>query len=262
MSMLFETADTHANKRKSRLLENSSPSRLIFATNAKSPLIPMAQERQTSPCQSVPLAETFDNLDTSSYNIDVAWFACIFMMTAPIAYELIQPSFYAHGGGVPGLVYCCALVYPSLFACLPGISVHLFCIFLLLYNRCRLGFFCYISGIGMLVGAVEVHCTFGAVQWCAPIFSASVLVSTCGSILLVRAIYGISACRTLRFVAWYAIIGILLLVGVSGQYFSLWSSRSAFMDRGLVALSAIMALLTSWQTLLPVRIAFVQLYKA
>lgn len=260
--MLFETADTHANKRKSRLLENSSQSRLIFSTNAKSPLIPMAQERQASTCESLPLAETFDNLETTGYNIDVAWFVCILMMTAPIAYELMQPSFYAHGGGTPGIVYYCALVYPSLFACLPGISVHLFCIFLLLYNRCRLGFFCYIAGIAMLVGAVEVHCTFGAVRWCAPIFSASVLVSACGSIMLVRAIYGVSACRTLRFIACYATIGILLLVGVSGQYVAVLSSRSAFMDRGLVAVSAIMALLASWQTLLPVRIAFVQLYKA
>lgn len=260
--MLFETADTHASKRKSKLLDNTNHNRIIFATSAKSPLIPTTQERPTGACDVVSLAQSFENLDTSGHNIDVAWFLCVAIMTAPMAYELLHPGFYSQAGGVPGLVYCCALVYPSLFACLPGISVHIFCIFLLVYNRCRLGFFCYIIGICMLVGAVEVHCTFGAVQWCAPVFAASVLASTCGSCMLVRAIYGAQACRALPFVAWNSTLGVLLVVGVLGQYFPLWSNRSAIMDRGLVSIAAIMGLAASWWTLLPVRIAFVQLYKA
>ena len=260
--MLFDTADTHANKRKSRLLDNTNPARVMFAGSVKSLLIPTTQDRQASACDPVSLAHSFESLDTSGHNIDVAWFLCVAIMTAPIAYDLLRPSFYSEAGGVPGLVYYCALVYPSLFACLPGVSVHLFCIFLLVYNRCRLGFFCYIIGICMLVGAVEVHCTFGVVQWCAPVFAGSILVSTCGSCMLMRAINGAQACRTAPFVAWNATVAVLLCVGVSGQYFPLWSNRSAIMDRGLVSLAAIMALLASWWTLLPVRIAFVQLYKA
>ena len=262
MSLLFDTADTHASKRKSRLLDNSSNSRVIFNNHSKSPLIPTSQDRLPNSCNTISLAESFENLDTTGHSIDVAWFVCVAMITAPIIYEFFETSFYSSPGGIPALVYHCALVYPSLFASLPGISVHLFCIFLLVYNRCRVGFFCYLAGIAILVGAVEVHCTFGMVSWCAPLFAVSIVVTAFGNMMLVRVIHGEQACRTARVIAWYASLLLLLVLGVLGQYFALWSNHSALMDSGLVAVSAVMCLLASWQTLLPVRIAFVQLYKA
>ena len=262
MSMLFDTADTHANKRKSRLLENSSQSRAIFTSHSKSPLIATTQDRSHLSCHALSLAESFENIDTKSHSIDITWFLCMAMMTAPIAYEFLQPSFYARSGGVPALVYHCALVYPSLFACLPGISVHVFCIFLLVYNRCRVGFFAYLAGIAILVGAIEVHCTFDVVQWCVPLFAISVAITAYGNFMLVRARHGIEACQALRVIAWYVILLVLLIIGILGQYFALWSKQSALIDSGLVSISSVMCVLASWQTLLPVRIAFVQLYKA
>lgn len=262
MSMLFETADTNANKRKSRLLENPMHARVIFSNHTKTPLIPTMQDRQPHSLHIPPLAESFENIDSNSHSIDFAWLLCVATLTLPIVYKLLQPAFYATSGGMPGLVYHCAFVYPSLFACLPGISVHLFCIFLLLYNRCKVGFFCYMIGIGMLVAAIEIHCTFGAVRWCAPLFAGSVAVNACGNIMLMRAIYGVSKCQTLWVVAWYTTIFLMLIVGVLGQYVPLVSNRSAFMDIGLVAVSSVLCVVASWQTLLPVRIAFVQLYKS
>ena len=261
MSVLFTTADKQASKRKNRLLDSDTSMREMFSAHTKAPLIPTTSNRADATCEIPPLCESFAHLENKSYCIDVAWFCCIFAMILPVICAFADAKFYKEPGGHFEIAYLCSLVYPSLFACLPGISVHLFCVFLLLYNRTRVGFYCYAFAMGALISSIEVRCTFGEKRWCVLIFGIGIILFVFGHVHLVRATLGWQTVSNPAFVAWHILTILFVIIGILGQYLGTWSQKTIFLDSGLVGVGFIMCTVASWHSLLPVRVAFVQLYK-
>ena len=262
MSVLFDAADKHANKRKNKLLDSDPSSRALFASHAKAPLIPTAHFPHSDASHAPTLTETYAHLDLSARHVDAAWALSACALLFPVAADVFSPTFLARPAHVLDLPYRCDFLYVSLFLSLPGISVHLFCLFLLLSNRCRLGFACYTAGVALFVVAVELHCFYAEQGWCAVLFFAGIVVGVAGQAWLVRAIRGPGGAAPVAHVA--AVV--LACAGFVGQ---VWPGAgdgekggSSVTTTGMVGLGCVVWAGATWLTLLPVRVAYVQLYKS
>ena len=257
MSVLFDAADKHANKRKNKLLDDGSASRGLFPTHARSPLIPLVSNVDVA--QQSTFADNYAHLDLSGRHVDFVWAISCITLIFPIAFDAFSPRFASQPAHTLDMPYRCDFLYASLFLSLPGLSVHLFCLFLLLSNRCRAGFWCYLTSAASFVLSVELHCFYRVQGWCALIFFVSVVVGITGQALLVRAIQGKQGTIIC---AWYGTALVLAVVGLLGQIWPADSSDGSIMfTGGLVGAASIMWIASTWLTLLPVRVAYVQLYK-
>tara|TARA_Y100000817_G_C16756762_1_gene499687 strand:- start:123 stop:890 length:768 start_codon:yes stop_codon:yes gene_type:complete len=255
MSVLFDAADKHANKRKNKLLDDTSTTRALFSSDTKSPLIPLHNHATATPMTN-SLSESYAHLDLSGRHVDMVWAISCVALVFPVVMDTIRH----HSLGALDIPYRCDYLYGSLFLSLPGLSVHLFCLFLLMSNRCRVGFACYVAGVALFVLSVELYCFYRVQEWCAVLFFCSIVAGVSGQALLVRMITG-QAHMVVH--AWHA-----TAVGLAGmslvQMISTKPDDKDGNEFGIVLMGASCVLwaLSSWLTLLPVRIAYVQLYKS
>ena len=82
-------------------------------------------------------------------------------LVGPLVVKLMGPD-STHDDG---FLYACPLLYVSLFISLPGISVHFFCLFLLLSSRCRFGVAGYALSVAPFVLAIEIQYMYGPSHW-------------------------------------------------------------------------------------------------
>ena len=265
MSFLFDTAENHANKRKSRLLEGGTTLRQVFSTPpvvsaglmpaSKAPLIPTSRGDQDAPL--ISLRDAVVHLDTSGYGIDAVWLVCYLALVGPLVVKLMRPD-STHDDG---FLYACPLLYVSLFISLPGISVHFFCLFLLLSSRCRFGVAGYALSVATFVLAIEMQCMYGPSHWLTLLLGSGLVLGCAGQALLVRAIVGPDSVN-FGVYAWHTAATLLLVVGTVGQVLPRQKHADGVLSTALVALGCLMWATATWLTLLPVRVACVQLYKA
>lgn len=265
MSFLFETAEKHASKRKSRLLDGGTTLRQVFSApsissaapmpGSKAPLIPTSRGDPDGPPLS--LRDAVAHLDTSGHGIDAIWLLCCIALVCPLVLKVTRTDEIQDGG----LSYACPLLYLSLFVSLPGISVHFFCLFLLLYSRCRLGVAGYALSVAIYVLTVETQCMYGPSHWLAMLFGGGLVTGSAGQALLVRAIVGAESVN-FGVYAWHIATALLVIVGTVGQVLPRPGHTDDVLSTALVTLACIMWAAATWLTLLPVRIACVQLYKA
>lgn len=258
MSVLFDAADKHASKRKNKLLDDGTGNRALFSSHAKSPLIPLTSHADT--VQPVSLLENYAHLDLSGYHVDLVWALSCMALLFPILAAWCKRGFSSHSSSFSDVPYDCDYLYASLFLSLPGLSVHLFCLFLLLSNRCRAGFLCYLAGVALFVLTVEMHCFYRMERWCIVLFFFAVLSGTSGQAQLVRTIQGGS--RTLVHM-WHASAALLAFAGLLAEMWPGNTEKSPVtISAVLLSLGLVLWALSTWLTLLPVRIAYVQLYKS
>lgn len=247
MSVLFDAAEYQASKRKSKLLEGSPGLRQVFAGGAPpaavfgAPLLPT-----TAPGLRESASTTLDA--GAGVGIDLAWALGSLCFAAPFAAGIAAPG--------PGLAYACAWLYPSLFLSLPGLSVHFFCLFLLLSSRCPVGFACHGAAIVLMVAAVEAHCMYGASLLFSAMLATGVVAGTLGQALLVRGIEGRDGVRYVVY-AGHAVAVVLAVVGLASELAPVPTHTAS----SLIAAGCIAWCASTWHTLLPVRIAYAQLYK-
>lgn len=259
MSVLFDAADKHASKRKNKLLDDTSTTRALFHSDTKSPLIPLHMHNQISTTPFTSLSESYAHLDLTGRHVDLFWAVSCAALVFPIVVDAIRHNRFATTVGALDIPYRCDYLYGSLFLSLPGLSVHLFCLFLLISNRCRTGFGCYVVSVLLFVLSVELHCFYRVEDWCAVLFFGSIVVGVAGQALLVRTIQGQAHVAVH---AWHcAAIG-LACVSLAKMMSAQAGDEDAFgFCIRLMGMASVLWALSSWLTLLPVRIAYVQLYK-
>lgn len=269
MSFLFDAAENHASKRKSRLLEGGTTLRQVFSAPSiasaapvpasKAPLIPTS--RGDPDGAPLSLRDAVAHLDTTGHGIDAIWLLCCLALVCPLVINVAHSDETHDKSPKSGLSYACPLLYISLFVSLPGISVHFFCLFLLLWSRCKIGVAGYALSVAVYVFTIETQCMYGPSHWLALLLGGGLVAGSAGQALLVRAIIGPSNVNFALY-AWHIAAVVLVLVGTVGQVLPRpGHTDDDVLSTALVTLACIMWAAATWLTLLPVRVACVQLYK-
>lgn len=264
MSFLFEAAESQANKRKSRLLDGGTTLRQVLMSNSnhstpKVPLIP-TNRSENEISGHVSLQEATSHLDLSGIGIDIVWALSFVTLVGPVIAQVSEIVFSESVPKETGFPYHCPLMYTSLFMSLPGMSIQLFCVFLLLSNRCRTGFTLYTGSTVLFVSGVEMQCLYGASVMSFFLINTCTITGCAGQFFLLREIIGANAVHFSVYI-WHAITLLFVFLGMCLCLISEESSHNNIVGNFLVAFACVMWWLSTHLSILPVRIAHAQLYK-